>query len=377
MRSILVGLFMTIISMPLGLNLAGRDGGDPEGENRELAAFSVTNLSAWFDDHFGLRSTFVRWYGEIELGAFDISPSASVLKGQHGWFFYADDKAVEDYISEDPLTPDALANWRSALVRAHRWLQKRQIGYLFVIAPDKHVLYPEEMPTTVLRIGTMSRTDQFYGSLQDTGLLVDVRPSLADQRARERIYQKTDTHWNDRGAFVAYQAIIGAARGQVPGIPAAWVRDDFEAVSRDVAGKDLAGMMGLTRVLREEDLVLVPKRRRLAHVVEPVGGRPTDEEGRLVTEIPGSPLPSAVIFRDSFASQLAPFLSEHFSRAVYLWQNDFDAQVVQEEHPDIVIQEIVGRHLYNFIPSPELVPGEDAGENEKLEVRRKKLEGRK
>ena len=72
---------------------------------------------------------------------------------------------------------------------------------------------------------------------------------------------------------------------------------------------------------------------------------------------PASPsLPRAVIFRDSFASRLVPFLSEHFSRAVYLWQNDFDASVVAEEHPDVVIEEIVGRHLYEFIASPELVP---------------------
>jgi hypothetical protein len=41
---------------------------------------------------------------------------------------------------------------------------------------------------------------------------------------------------------------------------------------------------------------------------------------------------------------------------VFLWQNDFDAEVVTREHPDVVIQEMVGRHLYNFIPSPELVP---------------------
>ena len=52
-----------------------------------------------------------------------------------------------------------------------------------------------------------------------------------------------------------------------------------------------------------------------------------------------------------------PFLSEHFSRAVYLWQNDFDADAWSSRNiPDVVIQEIVGRHLYNFIPSPELVP---------------------
>jgi len=356
MRASLVILFVLVVWLPLGLNVAGRDGGDPEGENRELVAFTGTNIGAWFNDHFGLRSTFVRWYGESQLFVFGVSPSASVIKGRNGWFFYADDGAVEDYVSENPLTPEALANWRHALVRAERWLRARNIAYLCLIAPDKHVLYPDEMPSTVVRIGEKSRTDQFYGYLWDTEVLVDVRPALVAARARERIYQKTDTHWNDRGALVAYQTIVNAARAQLPSIPPPWTRDEFDAVSLDVAGKDLAGMMGLKRVLREQDLRLVPRRPRLARVVEPSGGQPDDEVGRLVTEIPGSTLPRAVVLRDSFASQLAPFLSEHFSRAVYLWQNDFDAGVVEREHPDLVIQEIVGRHLHNFIPSPELVP---------------------
>jgi alginate O-acetyltransferase complex protein AlgJ len=77
---------------------------------------------------------------------------------------------------------------------------------------------------------------------------------------------------------------------------------------------------------------------------------------RVVTEHPDKRLPRAVVFRDSFASALIPFLSEHFSRAVYLWQNDFDPDVIEQEHPDVVIQEIVSRHLYVFTPSPELIP---------------------
>ena len=92
-------------------------------------------------------------------------------------------------------------------------------------------------------------------------------------------------------------------------------------------------MMGLTRVLRETDLALVPTRPRRARVVEPAGGHATDEEGRLVTEIDDPSLPRAVIFRDSFVSRLVPFLSEHFSRAVYLWQNDFDAAEVRAGTP--------------------------------------------
>ena len=121
-------------------------------------------------------------------------------------------------------------------------------------------------------------------------------------------------------------------------------------------GMDLARMMGLSHVLPETDLQLIPKRSRRAVVIEPPGADPTAEEGRIVTEIPGSTLPRAVIIRDSFASRLAPFLSEHFSRTVYLWQNNFDADAISRERADVVIQQIVGRHLHNFIPTPALVP---------------------
>ena len=361
-------LFVVTISLPLAANLAGIDGADPGAENRELATFprvdgSWTSIAAlpdafslWFDDHFGFRSRLVRWYGDVRLSGLRVSPSTTVVTGQHGWFFYGDDMAVEDFANVEPMTPGALANWRAAILRARDWLQARGIAYVFTVAPDKHVIYADEMPVTLARVGNLSRADQLFTALQDTDLAVDMRAELFDAKTRERIYQQTDTHWNDRGALVAYQQIINAVRARVPGTPPAWTRDDFAPVDRIVEGLDLAGMMGLTRVLREVDMTLVPTRPRRARVVEPAGARPTDEEGRIVTEIDDLSLPRAVIFRDSFTSRLVPFLSEHFSRAVYLWQNDFDADEVTKEHPDVVIQQIVGRHLYNFIPSPELVP---------------------
>ena len=369
-----VVVFLAIIVLPLTANLAGRDGADAAAENRELAPFprverswkSVAafgpGLSAWFEDHFGFRALLVRWYGETRLNLFGVSPTTTVAKGRNGWFFYADDKAIEDYANDSPMLPDAIENWRRALVAARDWLKGRGIAYVFTIAPDKHVVYGGEMPSTIARVAPVSRTDQLIVAAGDAGIaVVDLRPALFAAKHDERIYQKTDTHWNDRGALVAYQQLIDAVRAQVPAVPAAWSRDDFTTAERQVPGMDLAGMMGLTRVLGETDLPLVPRRPRLARVVEPAGAEPTAEEGRLVTEIPGSALPRALIVRDSFTSRLVPFLSEHFSRAVYLWQNDFLPEDVIREKPDVVIQEIVGRHLYNFIPSPELV--EQAGQD--------------
>jgi len=367
-KQAIVAVFLALIALPLAANLAGVDGADPEAENRELAAFprltiapaalaSFGNgLAAWFEDHFGFRARLVRWHGELRLFGLGMSPSTAVLRGRDGWFFYADDEGVEDYSNAHLLTADAIATWRQQIVIARNWCRAHHLAYVFTIAPDKHVLYPEKMPDEVQPLQPTSRADQVLNAISDTGVAVDLRPALFDAKRRERIYQRTDTHWNERGAFAAYQQILQAVHAQQPRVPPAWPRAEFSPTANEVRGMDLAGMMGLTRVLREEDLRLAPLRRRQAVVVEPAGETADAEVGRLVTEIPGSNLPRAVIIRDSFMSAIAPFLSEHFSRAVYLWRNDFDPATIEAEHPDVVIQEIVGRHLYDYVPTPELIP---------------------
>ena len=370
MNRALAIVFLTAIVIPVAANLTGHDGADRGAENREMADFPVfdrslrslarfpAGLDAWFGDHFGFRSTLVRWSSKMSVDLFGASPSTSVVLGRDGWLFYADDGAYEDLASVSSLSDPEIDNWRTSILRARDWLRSRGIAYVFTIPPDKHVIYPEQLPATVRRTGPMSRADQVFAILEGKDFVVNARPALEAAARRERIFDVTDSHWNERGAFVAYQAIIEAVRRQVPRVPPARARSDFEETVEIADGGDLAGMIGLKRSLHEERLLLTPRDPRRARVIEPPGAEPGADVGRLVTEIPGSTLPRALVFRDSFTSALVPFLSEHFSRVVYLWQDDFDANEVLAEHPDVVIQEIVGRHLYTFIPSPELVPNQ-------------------
>ncbi len=364
MKTLLVVAFLAVIALPLASNIAGRDGADPHAENREMApaprlhggwrgiAAFAEDFSRWFEDHFGFRSTLVRWYGESRLFWLGVSPSSAVILGRDRWLFYGDDSGLDDYVAQTPFTRDELDEWRTTLSDTRAWLAARGTAFVFTVAPDKHVIYPDQMPSSIRRIGRTTRTDELLTELQrDASLVVvDVRPALLRARTHERVYHMTDTHWNDRGAFAAYEQIVAAVRTLLPSVPPAWKRTDFGAVARTIEGQDLAGMIGLKRVLTETDLTLAPVRPRRARVVEPAGEAPNAEVARLVTEIAGSSLPRAVIVRDSFASALAPFLSEHFSRAVYLWQNYVDVKTVEDEHPDLVIQEIVGRHLLSVAP---------------------------
>src|SRR5215813_12988601 len=129
----LIAGFIVIIGLPLAANMAGRDGGDQAGENRELAKFPEfewtwqsalawpAGLDAWFQDHFGFRSTLVRWYGESRYYGLGVSPSSQVVRGKGGWLFYAEDAGLDDYTNEHLLPPAQIKNWRQAILRARDW----------------------------------------------------------------------------------------------------------------------------------------------------------------------------------------------------------------------------------------------------------------
>jgi hypothetical protein len=64
--------------------------------------------------------------------------------------------------------------------------------------------------------------------------------------------------------------------------------------------------------------------------------------------------PRAVVFMDSFGAGLVPFLSDDFSRVVYLWQDNMDPQVVQHEaadrHPGMGRPSALDAAPYNPVP---------------------------
>jgi len=357
----LIAIFIAALCLPMTGMVLQLDRDAPSGENRTLAAWPQfrwdaaslralpEQLTRYFEDHFAFRARLVRWQAIVRLYVLGVSPSTSVIKGRGGWLFYADDGAIEDYAEAPPFTGAELDQWRQTLQDTSDWLRAQGIAYLFVIAPDKHVIYNEYMPETIRRTAS-SRIDQLVSHLHQysTVRVVDLRPALLAAKARERLYHRTDTHWNDRGAFVGYESIIDALTEEFPALRPL-PRTAFEPRVVRSAGLDLAGMLGLTEVLREEDLVLVPRQPATARILEPQHPNPRLVHPRIVTEAPNRG-PRAVVFMDSFGPGLVPFLSEDFSRVVYLWQHNVDPRVVQQEEPQVVIQEWVGRALSTLLP---------------------------
>lgn len=324
--------------------------------------------SHYFEDHFAFRSALVTWQAALRFRWLGVSPSADVVVGRDGWLFYAGDGGGEDYASAVPFTAVELEQWRQTLQHTYDWLKARGIPYVFVIAPDKYAIYPEYLPTSMHRVGPESRTDQLVRHLARTTdvPVLDLRPSLLAAKSVERLYHLTDTHWNERGAYVGYAAILRALHRQ--GL-AALPRTAFVARAVRAPGMDLSAMMGLASAMRENDLQLRLEGARRWRVLEPVPHDPLYMDGRLVTVHEDGSRPRAVIFRDSFGSALVPLFAEHFSRALHLWQYNFDPAVVATERPSVVIQEWVGRRLATLLPY-DAVGGD--GSSEGMVVRRRR-----
>ena len=358
----LVATFVAALVTPGVVMLAGVDHEVPAGENRDLAprparpdtwaalrAFPAA-AAHYFEDHFGLRARLVRWQALLRLRLLGSSASPDVIVGKDGWLFYAGDGAAEDMASAVPFTLDELETWRTTLEHTRDWMEAHGIAYLFVLAPDKHAVYPEHLPASIHRVGAETRTDALVDYLREhsTVPVLDLRGVLTAAKEKERLYHRTDTHWNDRGAFTASQAIWQRLTPRF-GAPVR-ERDAFADQAVTVPGFDLAGMLGVAGGVTESDLRLVPRVPLRARIVEPAHPDTRLMDARLVTEHPDRTLPRAVMFRDSFGSALVPFLSEHFSRAVYLWQYNVDPDVVLRERPQVVIQEWVGRRLSTMPP---------------------------
>jgi hypothetical protein len=219
-------------------------------------------------------------------------------------------------------------------------------------------MYPRFMPDSVHPLHRPTRVEQFVAWMRDRSDVdvLDLRPPLAERARLERVYHKTDSHWNDRGALVAYLEIQRRLAGRMSGMTE-WRAEHFTPTETDGPGQDLARMLGLEDVLGERILGVRPSMPRVARVVEPERYDPGFGEARVVTERPGNAGPTAVVFRDSFGSALVPFLAENFGRAVFLWQKDFDPQAVLQERPQVVIQELASRFFAVHWPYDAVADG--------------------
>jgi hypothetical protein len=310
-------------------------------------------FDAAFSDRFRGRNALIALEHAIVVLGFRTSPGGHVVLGRDDWLYFAgeDGRAIDRYVRGTLPFADAQVDALAREIERRRaWLAARGIAYVVMVAPDKATIYPEHLPRWIEPMAGPTPLDRATRALEANPQLrhVDVRALLRAAKAREPVYYRTDSHWNYLGAIVAYRALMDQVQQAVgrERLPAIAPPDVPPYVpGKDVYRGDLARLLGVPWRYDEPDVAPFAKvvgddSHRCARRID--GGH---DERFEIYACARAPDLRAVVFRDSMAIPLIPLLSENFRRVVYVSSRRLDPALIEREHPDVVIEELVERNL--------------------------------
>jgi hypothetical protein len=340
--------------------------GQSTTENRALAPFpQLTSLKEikdlprlaenYVNDRFGFRYQLVHWNSLLRY-ALGISSAKEVVIGSDGWLFYTADQILEQHTGANTFKHDELERWVRQMEEDRDWLAKRGVHLLILIAPDKNTIYPEKLPDYPRRPGVLTRFDELADRLRRSDLdFVDPRAELLKAKDRGfKVYFEGDSHWTQRGAFIAYSLVMDHVRKIFPNLSAK-AAEDYDVTWGPPPASDLAYILTL-----DHDLHYEIEQFSLRGQRHEIGARTTSRPGwpwRVVdvsTDLKDRP--RLLVMGDSFVDYvLGPnFLYETFRDPVWTHHNlgTFDFNLVKEVRPDLVIVEFADRYLHSPLGTP-------------------------
>jgi len=321
----------------------------------ELTAFPRRYESHYMDT-FGLRDVLLRWNSLQRYLGLGLLPSSTWEPGREGWCFYLGGDSREVFRGLKPLTPADLDGWVRRLRERRDFLAERGARYLFVLCPNKQTIYPELTPDTWAPLGP-TRMDQLVERLAREGDVpfLDLRPALlaakADDRPDDWLYTPLGTHWNGRGTYAAYAAIVARLRADFPALPLVR-REDCRRFDPDDRPDGLGHQLYIDDKLAQPVYTLLPAAGK--QYQELVRSANHAEGSRLVTQ-KELDAPRLLWAHDSFGPYLQPLMCESFAYVQAHWNQVFPVEAVDEARPDVVLETYVERILAIQEPYRETV----------------------
>ncbi|MFK8103465.1 MAG: hypothetical protein AB8G15_13110 [Saprospiraceae bacterium] len=310
---------------------------------------SVQQFSSAFETQAGKDAQLLAPLAQAKYAVFNNALTRKIIPGKEGWLFLWEETeqidGMKQVLGKVKLNPIELKQWRVYTNQRSTFLAAQGIPYYKIIAPNKASVYPEYLPEGLMP-ATTNFTDQLLEDLQQHTEVawIDLRPILRSYKTRGQLYYKTDTHWNNLGAFCAAEHILEELTKA--GFPVKPLRQaDFNWKTIDKKGGDAARLMMMPEELRQNYIDF-----------EPVGDLSFTNQDSLnqrfaylspfITASAKGELPKTILFHDSFATNLRLFLAYHFQQLYSFWLwGAFDEAVVTQEKPALVLDEVVERRL--------------------------------
>ncbi len=312
-------------------------------------AVFTRDLKVHYADTMGLRDVLLRWRNIVHWLGLGVSTTTTVDRAPNGWAFYSGSGTRDVYRGTLAVDDDELDRWVDVLQERRDACALVGAKYLFVLCPGKEVIYPELTPSIWKPIGP-SRLEQLAQRLEREASIpfLDLRAAFfaakSEDRPRDWLYHEYGTHWNGRGLYVAYRAILERLHEDFPILEPL----DFSELVPLVdpgSGDSLGRQLYIDDHLDGDGYglgVLPPQ-------YEVVLDEDEGSDRRVIAKGPVD-RPRMVWFHDSFGPYLQPLLFSTFSYTSARRTLQFVAKDVFQERPDIVLETFVDRSLYVLPP---------------------------
>lgn len=345
-------LFLLLLVAPSVTFLFVRDLIDSKNhENRKFAerpTLSLANLPSfpqqfddWFNDYLPYKNQLVmtNTIKNDILGAgttaMEYMTGSMVIKGKDNWLFYNAEKqqSFNDYMCNNLYEEAELARIADGYVKLQEKLGELGIELVVLYATNKEQVYPEYMPSSIVPVGSYSRTDQLvdYMRAHTSVPLLYTKEALREEKEGRQLFYKYDTHWNSLGGFVGGQLLNEHFHGE-----RVFLKDvSCEPVKTDVSG-DLARMLSMGNVYNDDTEWQVRGYKEEVTVEES-----RDGEDFIFTSNAKDPR-SLLVYMDSFGYALMGISKDYASVRFSRNTEDF-ASYCRTKRPDAVVIEMVER----------------------------------
>ena len=301
-------------------------------------------LAAYFEDHFAFRQELVSADAWIQSKIFKVSNVDTVLVGTDGWLFYTD--TLDDYLGRNTMTERQAFNTVNNLRLLQEYVTSKGAVFLLTVPANKNSLYDGNMPYYVnLKAGEIKNIDVLAPKLIEEGIFyVDLFEPF--EQNEETLYLKRDSHWNNKGAVLAYNSILDSLMAEHE------TYETIKAVREETAYGDLNTMLYPLIAKPEWDYY---------YQYENSWSYTTEDEdveaAWIETENPQGE-GNLLMFRDSFGNTLLPLMAEQFEKASFSKAAPYRiAEYMEQCEPELVIAEKVERNLDEFMKEPPIMPG--------------------
>lgn len=304
--------------------------------------FNNKQFKNYYSKNYGLKTPLANSYLGLKSNVLKETPLPErVVNGKNNWFFMGNyynetfndaygNAQIIDYKTEDII---------KKLNKVNAYLTSKNIEFYIVIAPNKNNIYKEYLPFKFAQQKTnLQVLKKNIENIPNLNFL-DLSEALKKQKDNnEFLYIKSDSHWNDLGAYYGYHELISELnkKNEIPIVPLSdysieiEVRNQFD-LTKMINYNFNDSKIVLNKINKTKAKSVIPDKNVYRHYINP-------EKEKVI-----------ILHRDSFANALTQFLNESFGESFYLKKYELNKKLIEKVKPDIVIFEIVERDIISLI----------------------------